>query len=283
MRRLCTRSERRDQAIILSFRHLDGTTGNERLTTESQFALFGQTRRCIGARLPGQTTLTACPERALLQRGSQCERCVARAMILPCLRCTGERCSNVARRARCVQPDNHIVYLAAHAPGLFKVGVARAERRQQRLLEQGAACAYVIARADGREARFLETQIRRLGIRDRLTPSERLAASTTQHDPSLLLSELSNTAEALRRRLPGDWLPEPEQVVLPPLPVLPRIPRLLSTASLHLHGRITAILGTLIVVEADTGELAAVETTALPGLVVTPAQAANEAQLALAV
>lgn len=283
MRRLCTGSERRDQAIALAFRHLDGSSSEQLLRVGNELSLHGSERRCIGARLPGQRQLSPCPQRARLQRGSQCEQCVARAMILPCLRCTGERCSNAARRERCVQPDNHLLYLASHGPGLVKVGVARRERHEQRLLEQGAAAALLLAAADGREVRFLETQIRRLGLRDRFSPAERLAAATHSHDAQLLVRELQTIAEGLRRRLPGGWLPEPQPVALPAPPQLARLPRLLSAGRLQLDGEITALLGTLAIVQADTGELVAVETGALPGLVVVPCQTRSEAQLAFAV
>src|ERR1035437_9835934 len=117
-------------------------------------------RSCIGYRAPDSGSLTPCPHGEKSISASQCLDCLTDAHILPCLRCTGERCANPLRRGDCVQPENHAVYLAAFGPGIFKVGVARWERRFERLAEQGARLALIVARDDGQQVRRVESQFR---------------------------------------------------------------------------------------------------------------------------
>jgi hypothetical protein len=70
--------------------------------------------------------------------------------------------------------EEHVVYLAAFAPDVFKVGVTRTWRLETRLREQGAdrgALAYTVA--DGRIAREVESD---LNEDDRLTEWVRVPA-----------------------------------------------------------------------------------------------------------
>src|SRR5690606_17361353 len=121
---------------------------------------------------------------------SQCPECFQRAVILPCLRCDGERCRNPARRPSCVRPKNHALYLCAFGPGAIKVGVARWSRRAHRVAEQGAREALIVARDDGQMIRRYERMVARSGIPDRLQPAERLRALAEPAEPDLLLGEL---------------------------------------------------------------------------------------------
>ncbi|WP_217924712.1 DUF2797 domain-containing protein [Miltoncostaea oceani] len=189
----------------------------ETIGSHLSFRVFGP-RRCIGYRAPDSPRLVPCPESSELLRGNQCEACVERAQLIPCLRCTGLRCSNPARRAECVQPENHAVYLASFGPGMMKVGVARWHRRRERLVEQGAAAALIVARDDGLLARRLEATIRAFGVADRASNTERLSAMWCADDIASMRSELGLLAEGLRRRLTNTaWLPRPEIVDLPPI------------------------------------------------------------------
>ncbi|MFC3478708.1 DUF2797 domain-containing protein [Halobacterium litoreum] len=73
----------------------------------------------------------------------------------PCARCVGN----------CTMPrdschEEHAVYLAAFAPDVFKVGVTRSWRLDERLREQGAdRAAHVRTVEDGRRARRIEAGI----------------------------------------------------------------------------------------------------------------------------
>ena len=73
----------------------------------------------------------------------------------PCARCTGE-CDLPIEACH----EEHAIYLAAFAPDLFKVGVTRSWRLDQRLREQGAdRAAHLRTVANGRVAREIEAEI----------------------------------------------------------------------------------------------------------------------------
>jgi len=81
--------------------------------------------------------------------------CDAHTSTWPCARCVGN----------CAMPrdschEEHAVYLAAFAPDVFKVGVTRSWRLDERLREQGAdRAAHVRTVDDGRRARRIEAGI----------------------------------------------------------------------------------------------------------------------------
>ena len=143
---------------------------------EINFA-FDPERSCIGYRQAegASGSLLSCPNKVSGISSSQCPDCLGSAKILPCLRCTGEVCRNQVKRPSCVQPDNHALYLAGFASGVIKVGVSRWPRRHQRLLEQGARTAIILARDDGQMIRRYETQITSFGFVDRLSSAEKLS------------------------------------------------------------------------------------------------------------
>jgi hypothetical protein len=64
---------------------------------------------------------------------------------------------------------NHILYLAYFPNNEVKVGTAVYERRYERLLEQGAVYALLVAKANGKIIRFIEKQIAELGISSRVS------------------------------------------------------------------------------------------------------------------
>jgi len=265
-------------------------------------------RRCIGATPPGEPHRLPCPTNTTLEKGEQCDTCAGESHLLACMLCTGERCGNPLRRKRCIEPDNHAVYLAAWAPGVVKVGVARWERRLARLSEQGAREALIVGRADGKEARRLEAQIKWLGagrrkrgedagsahlhrrdsqaVDDRLSPTEKLAAWTAKVAPGQLADEIAHRLSLLRRRIPSAaWLAEPQPVELPVLPALSCQPRLLAAEGLRLRGTVVGCYGQTLVVENDLNELVALVPEKLAALTLRPLadgeQATEQISLAL--
>lgn len=225
-------------------------------------------RQCIGYRPPEGGSLLACPGGADNLSSAQCPDCFEQARILPCLRCTGDRCNNPVRRKSCVVPENHAVYLASFGPGVVKVGVARWERRYERLAEQGARAAIVIARDDGQQVRRMESQYRSFidGVEDRLSPTEKLTAYTLAGSPEKLRKELAEVFDLSKIRVLGQWLNTPEPVELPLLPVLPTAPRLLRPgAGFRLRGTVFALCGQAIIIDSDTGERVALEASSLAG------------------
>lgn len=224
------------------------------------------TRHCIGYRAPGAETLEPCKQGNETGRSNQCSTCAELAQMRACHRCNGLRCSNPARRDSCVVAGNHAAYLAAFAPGVFKVGVGRWNRRRIRVIEQGARAAIVIARDDGQQIRRLESAIAQRGIPDRLAPGDRLRALAVDGDVASLQDDLEQIAAGFRRRLPwAQWLRPTETLDLPPVPVFPAGSRLLRPAPGEpLVGEISAVAGQFLVLERSDAPIA-LELSALVG------------------
>jgi hypothetical protein len=254
--------------------------------SEISLAAIGP-RMCVGYRPPDQTDQISCPNSALASSGAQCAECVKRSATLACMRCIGERCGNPLRRQSCIQPKNHAVYLAAYAPRLLKVGVARWERRRERVVEQGARAAFIIGQADGLAARRLEWQIKQLGIPDRLTPRNRLSAWSNPFEIEQLEGDILQALGEMQRRLVSPWwLADPEKLELPTFPSFYPTPEYIESASeLKLRGRIESIAGQMLIVRSDTGQLLALSGRALPGYILRPLanEEQGEQQLTLAV
>lgn len=181
---------------------------------------FDAKRKCIGYRKAegSSGSLLSCPNNVTGITSAQCPDCLGSAKILPCLRCTGEVCRNQVKRNFCVQPENHALYLAGFASGIIKVGVSRWPRRQQRLLEQGARCAIIVARDDGQMIRRYETQITSFGFVDRLSSSEKLTYLSQNIAVDKLLEEIHEAYEKIRLRMRAPWLDELETIHLPEYP-----------------------------------------------------------------
>lgn len=268
---LCTGAGRRDGVLHLELRS-DQSKEPRPLEPglELAFEIVGG-RRCIGYRPPEATSLIPCPDHADALSAAQCPACFERAKIRQCLRCTGERCTNPERRPSCVQPENHAVYLASFGPGMLKVGVARWERRFERLAEQGARAALIVARDDGQQVRRMEAQIERAErgdqkIPDRRSPGEKLRGLTHPVTNEQLLAEIRERLPRLRLRVLGQWLKEPEELELPELPLLESPPRILAPkVGLRLRGKIFAVAGAILIVDLDTGERVALEVASLIG------------------
>lgn len=175
-------------------------------------------RQCIGYRsLVGKSTLVACPNNVKNIGSSQCPDCLEEAHILPCLRCDGDVCRNPWKRDSCIQVDNHALYLASFAPGVVKVGVSRWERRSQRLLEQGARVALIVAQDDGQMIRRYETQIKKLGYRDRLSSVHKMQyiGQGASAEEKNLFKELYSSLDEIKKRMRAPWLDKAEEVILP--------------------------------------------------------------------
>jgi hypothetical protein len=192
-------------------------------------------------------------------------------MILPCLRCDGDRCRNPERRSSCVQPENHAVYLASFGPDLHKVGVARWERRHERVREQGARAALIIARDDGQMVRRLEQSIRRIGIPDRISPGAKIAALTQRGNPGQLAEELLTALAGVRHRVRGKWIDTPELLDIPEFEPLPYRPEAVHPEpGFSLRGTVESLIGQTVIVRRDEAELAALEASALHGYRLRP-------------
>jgi hypothetical protein len=130
-------------ALLLS---TDGTVDREPLVPGTELAYSLDERRCAGTLEDGRHVACELPS------APYCDRHTSR---WACARCTGD-CSLPLPSCR----EEHAVYLAAFAPGTFKVGVTRSWRLETRLREQGAdRAAHLRTVKDGRVARQIEADI----------------------------------------------------------------------------------------------------------------------------
>ncbi len=138
----------------------DGLTYRELSAgTELEYSL--ETRHCAGT--VHDETHIACENPS----GPYCDD---HSHIWVCARCTG---TCLKDEMDCF--DDHAIYLAAFAPGLFKVGVTKQWRLETRLREQGADLAAHIRTVDnGRIAREIEAEIA-TEITDRVRVPTKLA------------------------------------------------------------------------------------------------------------
>jgi hypothetical protein len=170
-----------DSALLIS----DGD-GIERQTlspgTELEFTL-GE-RSCAGRVLTDDDCIrhVPCPDEAA--SAPRCEQCTETWV---CARCRG---TCLKDEMDCHEP--HAVYLAAFAPDLFKVGVTREWRLEQRLREQGAdRGAHLRTVEDGRIAREIEADIDE-EIPDRIRIGPKLTGLDQSVDESAWADHLAN-------------------------------------------------------------------------------------------
>lgn len=275
MKGLCTGSGWHEGEFSLEIRGEDKVRNPFKVEETLSFVTDGP-RACVGYRPPRETaSLLPCPEEA--EGKAQCENCFRRAEILPCLRCDGERCRNPERRSSCVQPDNHAVYLASFGKDMLKVGVARWTRREERIREQGAPLALIIARDDGQMVRRVETAITKLGIPDRYASSQKLSAlSEWRWEEDDLREELFSALALIRHRIRAPWVDEPEIISFGnALRLDYRPPLLKAEAGTVVRGVLRGIQGQLLFIEGDEG-IFALEAGSLHGYHLRPAAEGEE-------
>lgn len=261
---LCVAAGWRDGVVSVIFRQQDPLS----LSVGGSLAIAAsEDRYCVGWRSPESGKATPCPDEAVTKGSSQCEACLRREVIVPCHRCTGERCGNPARREKCIQPDNHEIYLAFFRPGLIKVGVARSERINDRVAEQSSRAAISIGQADGKEIRNMEYHCRHIGYVDRVSLSTKLDAWAVPAQREAMYAELEKAADAIRSRLSGSWYKKARRIDdVGDFPSLVKRPRqLVHMAGLRLRGTIEGIYGNLVVVLSDSGDNVAFESASLVG------------------
>jgi len=100
-----------------------------------------------------------CPHSREIETGWNCNECRINDDYFFCMTCNGTECLNEKMREDC-KTNKYYLYLAAF-DSLLKVGISYEFRVQERLVEQGADMAAVIAIVqDGMEVRKIEQKIR---------------------------------------------------------------------------------------------------------------------------
>lgn len=125
---------------------------------------------------PGNRTHVPCRSGSPAERGKQCGACFARddSRLMHDFHRGGSGPTGL--RAYLMQP--HWLYVATFANGATKIGTASAQRKWNRLAEQGAVHASYVAHAeDGRVVRVLEDLVtRELGLVQQVRSAAKVAA-----------------------------------------------------------------------------------------------------------
>ncbi|MFF4160997.1 DUF2797 domain-containing protein [Streptomyces sp. NPDC001678] len=160
----------------------------------------GDERRCVGVRRGGLHT--PCPTGAAISESAVSAQCQECARL--------DRAHSVAADTIADDPRPYDLYLAWFAPGLIKVGITAAERQGVRLLEQAALSSALLARGPLMAARRAEAVLgAALAVPDRFPYAAKRAARhpvPPQESRTAELARLHGRASAL---LPESLTPRP--------------------------------------------------------------------------
>jgi len=122
-------------------------------------------RICIGSLSLLDLSISPCKNQKDLsgQKQKQCYVCSQSTGFQTCISCKGQSCESTSQDAISYCSHDHYVYLAYYPGDLVKVGTTAAVRKEQRLLEQGAEYAILVAKADGMAVRAIEKACSSLG------------------------------------------------------------------------------------------------------------------------
>ncbi|MCP1415031.1 DUF2797 domain-containing protein [Paenarthrobacter sp. A20] len=151
---------------------------------------------------PGDRTHVPCRSGSMAERGKQCGTCFARddSRLMHDFHRGGSVPTGL--RAYLMQP--HWLYVATFANGATKIGTASAQRKWNRLAEQGAVHASYVAHAeDGRIVRLLEDLVtRELGLVQQVRSASKVAG-LVEPRAAVELSALKRQHAAQVRELLG--------------------------------------------------------------------------------
>ncbi len=122
-------------------------------------------RMCVGTINPKTQEYIGC-NNTVAGVDTQCNRCKYAYEFYKCVSCHGQRpCKNNNKYSLDYCDSPHYVYLAYFAGDKIKVGTASEMRWKERLLEQGALIAFLVAKVQsGQMARSIEKQIMNCGV-----------------------------------------------------------------------------------------------------------------------
>lgn len=139
-------------------------------------------RFCIGTINPLTMEYMSCNNK-VDTNNCQCNKCKFMFEFYKCVRCHGDDCDihNKISKDYCDTP--HFVYIAYFPGAKLKVGTASLQRKEARLLEQGALYAIYIARTpDGKIARQIEKEVISNGMPSMVSTSYKMRNLTYNDD-----------------------------------------------------------------------------------------------------
>lgn len=178
--------------------------------------MTGPDKYCVGNKDINDHEFLGCPNHAkVFGKSKKCPECNKNDLLKYCIRCKGDHCfvKHQDVLSRCNQ--EHYVYLAYFQNDVVKVGVAHSRRKYIRLYEQGALYSLIIASCStGRSARELESNIRELGIRDRVTSTHKIH-NLTYFEPTYAYTKLMEKYNFIVENLKENNLAE-TKLICPP-------------------------------------------------------------------
>lgn len=162
-------------------------------------------RYCLGRDevIDGARLHVMCPDHATVDLGRQCEACRQRDSF---------RFMHISHRVDFVPADlaeslrrPHRLYIASFSEKLHKVGTVIDGREDERLAEQGALVADIVARcADGWAIRRLEDAVSaEAGLPQSIRPSAKIAALAAPIDHAAIVARHSDVAHLAREIIAG--------------------------------------------------------------------------------
>lgn len=168
----------------------------------------GLYKRCIGYKNLTTAKHVFCEKHGVVQdKENQCPVCKNMDKFTYCIMCKGENCRNYSQEALqyCAQP--HYVYLAYFSKDKIKVGTAYFERKTERLIEQGAPLAFLIAKTPtGKIAREIEHKIVSMGYSESVSSKYKAKNIIIDNDKDKIIDELKNHIEIIKSKLSDEYL-----------------------------------------------------------------------------
>ena len=165
-------------------------------------------KTCIGSLNLDDLSIMPCrDQRDLLgKKQKQCYVCSERTGFSPCISCKGQGCEATQPEAISYCATPHQVYLAYYPGNLVKVGTTSSIRAKQRLLEQGAEFALLVAQADGMKVRLIEKAVSALGFPEVVKRDYKFQKLNIKVRPQDAFSALYFALEKLKQQLPPELL-----------------------------------------------------------------------------
>jgi hypothetical protein len=165
-------------------------------------------KTCIGSLNLDDLSITPCREQRDLwgKKQKQCYVCSERTGFSPCISCKGQLCEATQREAISYCGTPHQVYLAYYPGNLIKVGTTSSIRAKQRLLEQGAEFALLVAQADGMRVRRIEKAVSALSFPEVVKRDYKFQKLNIKVRPQEAFNALYLALEKLKQQLPPELL-----------------------------------------------------------------------------
>lgn len=184
-------------------------------------------RFCVGTINPLTMEYINCNNKVEMNN-CQCNKCKFMFEFYKCVRCHGNDCDvhNKVSKDYCETP--HLVYLAYFPGEKLKVGTASIQRKESRLLEQGALHAMYIARTpSGKIARQIEKELMSNGVLGMVSTAYKMKNLTYTEDTSQIKALLFNKYENIKNMVSQN---NAKYLISPEFKSFPNILTILSKA-----------------------------------------------------